>query len=222
MPLSRRALLAAPALLVLPRPARAAGEIGVTVRAQGSGALIRAGGSLALQPDVPLYEGDTVRTAADSFAELMLITATRINLGPDSAIVLDRYTADLGGEITIGGAMAFDRSEDLAPVDLTFRTAFAQIGVRGTRFFAGQIRRNRGALATVSPFAVFAERGRVEVSRQGETRTLGPGDGVQVETTKASLRRGLALQTASPPLRLGAVVRWREEKIAAAFATVGL
>ena len=97
--------------------------------------------------------------------------------------------------------MVFDRPENLRPLDLTVRSTFARIGVRGTRFFAGP---SKGV------FAVFVERGSVEVSGSargaGSTRILGPGEGVDI--TRAG--------------RAGPVVRWGQARIDAAFASVGL
>jgi hypothetical protein len=164
----------------------------------GHGTLERAGAVNPLEADLALFEGDLVRTGPEAFAELLLTTATRINLGPQSEIGIDRFVADLGGDISIGGAMVFDRPDDLVPIDLTVRTAFAQIGVRGTRFFVGP---SNGA------YAVFTERGQVTVTVGDTTRTLGPGDGVNISPE------------GRPP---GEVVKWGAARIVAAFASVGL
>lgn len=130
----------------------------------------------------------------------MLAPATRINLGPDSEIGIDSFTASLGGQISLGGAMVFDRPEDLPPIDLTVRSAFARIGVRGTPFFAGP---SKGV------FAVFVARGSVRVGAPGgfgSARILGPGEGVDI----------------ARPGRPGPVVRWGQARVDAAFASVGL
>ena len=179
--------------MLLATQVRAAGEIGHAVRTAGAPVLLRARDAV--------FDGDTVRTDPRSLAELMLAQATRISLGPSSELKIDSFTANLGGQISLGGAMVFDRPEDLPPIDLTVRSAFARIGVRGTRFFAGP---SNGV------FAVFVARGSVEVrmnNQVGGFTVLGPGEGIDI---------------ARPGGRPGPVVRWGQARIAAAFASVGL
>ncbi|MDQ1849680.1 FecR domain-containing protein [Gemmobacter fulvus] len=196
--LTRRLLLASPALSVLPRRLWAAEPIGTTRSLTGTATLTRTGGAYPLHPDDPLTEGDMVATAADSLATLELFTQTQIHLGPDAQFTIDRFTADLGGVISIGGAMVFDRLDDLPPLDLTVQSAFAQIGVRGTRFFAGP---SRGT------YGVFVARGRVVVQAVGASRTLVAGEGVDIASAGAAP---------------SAVARWGEARIAEAFAGLGL
>ncbi len=195
--LSRRAVLASLPALALARPALAADSIGTTLRLNGSGKLTREGRQTPLASGMPLAEGDTVRIGAKALAELLLNTETRINMGPETEITVARYLADIGGTITVGGAIVFDRPEDLPPVDLTFQTEFGEIGVRGTRFFFGP---SKGTMA------VFVDRGRVTVSNAGVTRRLRGGDGVD-------------MAAGQPP---SAVAKWKPPRIEAAFALVGL
>lgn len=202
MPCPRRLVLAAgAAAVVFGSQARAAGEIGHASRTAGAPSLQRARRLYPLRPRDAVFEGDTIRTDRQSLAELMLVPDTRINLGPDSEIQIDSFTAQLGGQISLGGAMVFDRPEDLPPADLTIRSAFARIGVRGTRFFAGP---SNGV------FAVFVARGSVEVrmnNQLGGFTLLEAGEGIDIP------RRGG---------RPGPVVRWGQARIDAAFASVGL
>lgn len=183
------------------RQARAAGRIGHAVRTAGAPSLQRAQSLYPLRARDEVFEGDTVRTDLRSLAELMLAEATRISLGPNSELVIDSFTANFGGQISLGGAMVFDRPEDLPPIDLTVRSAFARIGVRGSRFFAGP---SKGV------FAVFVARGSVEVrmnNQVGGFTLLGPGEGVDIARAGG---------------RPGPVVRWGQARIDAAFASVGL
>lgn len=176
--------------------------MGVTLAAFGSGALVRGGVEAALVADTALFENDTLRTGEGSFAALRLVTEATINLGPFSEITLDAFTASLGGTLTLGGAMVFDRPDDLPPLDHTVLTAFAQIGVRGTRFFAGP---SNGVPA------IFCARGVVTVTRGQARVDLGPGEGIELPDTAAGSED-----------RLGDVLRWSEARIAAAYASVGL
>jgi len=198
MTISRRLLLSLPALALLPRGAFAQAAIGTTRALTGQASLTRAGTSADLHQSDPLMEGDEIATMAASTAALELFTATQINLGPETRFTLDRFTADLGGVVSIGGAMVFDRPEDLPKLDLTVQSAFARIGVRGTRFFCGP---SKGV------YGIFVARGAIEVVAGGETRRLGPGDGIDI------VRPGAAPS---------AVAQWKAPRIAAAFASVGL
>lgn len=179
-------------------PALAADEIGQVVATQGSAILQRAATLMPIGPDDALYERDLVQTGVQSYAELFLNEATQINLGPETALEIDSFVAAIGGQFTIGGTMAFDRPDDLPPIDLTLRTAFARIGVRGTRFFVGP---SQGV------FSVFVARGAVQVSAADVTLRLFTGEGVEI---------------ADPGAAPSDIVRWGEARIAAAFASVGL
>ncbi len=189
---------AAAAGFLLPLPASAALSIGRSVKARGTATLLRAEAASRLAPGADLFEGDTVKTGAKSFAELVLKTATQINLGPDSEVGIDRFVANMGGVINVGGAIAFDRPENLSPLDLNVNTAFARIGVRGTRFFAGP---SKGV------YAVFVDRGSVNVRSGWSVRRLNAGDGVDIPEAGG---------------RLGKVAQWGEPRIVAAFKSVGV
>lgn len=197
--ISRRTLLLSAAALPLARPARADARdpLGAVLTATGSGTLTHLGQSQPLVAGLALGDGDTVATGLDGLALLFLNEETRINLGLSSSIELAGFLAEIGGTINLGGAMVFDRPEGRPPVDIRFVTAFGEIGVRGTRFFAGPSR---------GDFAVFVQRGQVSVSNAGESRVLNPGEG-------CSMHAG-----AAP----GAVTPWGEARIAEAFASLGL
>jgi hypothetical protein len=196
---NRRAALLFPVLGLLPTKIfGTTAEIGTTLGLTGSASLNRAGATLALYPQTSLLVGDQVETSAGSTAALELFTSTLINLGPEAQFLIDVFSAEIGGTVTVGGAMVLDRAEDLPKLDLTVQNAFAQIGVRGTRFFAGP---SKGV------YGVFVARGSVEVTAAGQTRLLGPGDGVDI---------------ASPGAAPGPVAQWKPPRIAEAFESVGL
>lgn len=196
--LTRRTVIVATGLLPLaPHLAFAETSIGRADAVDGTVSLKHRDNVIQLQSGDPLNEGDTVETGADGLALLMLNKDTKINIGSDSSVVLAQYLAEVGGTLQIGGAIVFDRSDDLAPIELTFETAYGQIGVRGTRFFAGP---SKGS------YAVFCQRGRVTVTNAGVTRDLGAGDGVNMAEGTAPTE----------------VAKWGEARIVEAFASVGL
>ena len=170
--------------------------VGKVVSIDGSVALEREKTNVDLSPEDSLLINDRVMTREDGFAQLLLDDRTRINLGASSELTIDQFIVDQGGTISMGGAMLFDRPADLPPTDITILTAFGQIGVRGTRFFAGP---------TKGKFSVFADHGSVVVSGGGEERILAAGDGVEFEAIGAAP---------------GPVVQWGEARIVEAFASV--
>ena len=200
--LSRRSLLALTpaALLALSlRPAWAATSIGKAVTVNGLADLRRGATVGTLMPDTEIMIDDEVITRTDGSAQLLLTPDTVVNLGAGARLLIDAFIANQGGTLTLGsGALAFDRPEGAAPEDTTIKTAFAMIGVRGTKFFAGPSK---------DVFGVFVERGSVRVLAAGVSRVLHDGDGVDIAAP------------GSPPSE---VKKWGAPRIAAAYASVGL
>lgn len=196
--LTRRTVILLP--LALPAAAWAAGEtapLGDVRAVTGDGTLTRDGIAVPLVPGTALVDQDRVTTGEAGLALLWLNERTQINLGPASTLELASFLSEIGGTIQVGGAMVFDRPDDLPPLDATFVTAFGEIGVRGTRFFVGPSR---------GQYAVFVQRGHVTVSNAGVTRDLHPGDGCAM------------FEGAAP----GEVSPWGEARIVEAFASLGL
>ena len=152
-----------------------------------------------LKAGASLMDHDFVTTGKESFAELALGDDTSLLLGSETELLIDSFIAGQGGVIELGtGQMVFDRPEGLGKIDLTMRTAFGMIGVRGTKFFAGP---NRGV------FAVFVEHGRVEVTGGGVTKAVSRGEGVEIK---------------APGEAPGEVTQWGEARIREAYASVGI
>lgn len=152
-----------------------------------------------LKAGTSLMDHDFVKTGAKSFASLELGDDTSLLLGSDTELLIDTFIAGQGGTIELGtGQMVFDRPEGLAKIDLTMRTAFGMIGVRGTKFFAGP---SRGV------FGVFVEHGLVEVTGGGVTRQVGRGQGVDIAT---------------PGAVPSEVAQWGDARIREAYASVGI
>lgn len=119
-----------------------------------------------------VFVGDTVMTAFQSRVSMQMGEATRIRLGENARLRIDRYLMGVGGTLTLGsGPMLFDRPSGARPEALKIRGAFGVIAVRGTRFFAGP---SQGKLA------VFVDRGSVSVTSGGSTVTLVAGEGTDV------------------------------------------
>lgn len=198
---SRRHLLAGVPALIAARilPARANSAIGEAADVRGMVHARQPDAQRSLASGGELLVQDEVETQADSFARLDLSGGTRVHLGSRARLLIDSFVADMGGVLELGeGAMVFDRAEDLSKLDVTVRSRFGLIAVRGTTFFAGP---NRDV------FAVFVKRGTVDVAAAGETRRLVAGEGVDIPLPGA------------PP---GDVRQWGDARIREALASAGL
>lgn len=200
--LSRRLFMAGGALALTGigiRATQANATIGKAVEITGAVTRKQADRLEGLKAGASLMDHDFVTTGRESFAELALGDDTSLLLGSETELLIDTFIAGQGGTIELGtGQMVFDRPEGLAKIDLTMRTAFGMIGVRGTKFFAGP---SRGV------FGVFVEHGLVEVTGGGVTRQVGRGQGVDIATPGA------------PPSE---VAQWGDARIREAYASVGI
>lgn len=190
--------LSGAALVLGSTKGRAEDPIGSVREARGQVEVERGGLREDLEVDGPIMIRDRVSTGASSFAALALGAVTLVRLGGEVDLVIDSFIAEQGGVLDIGaGPILFDRPEAAPPIDMTIRTAFGLIGVRGTKFFAGP---SNGV------FGVFVERGRVSVLAAGERRRLEAGEGVDIS---------------SPGAAPGEVKAWGAPRIAAAYRSVG-
>lgn len=200
--LSRRFFIAGAALALTGigiRTTQANAIIGKAVEITGDVTRKQAERLEGLKAGASLMDHDFVKTGKVSFASLELGDDTSLLLGSETELLIDTFIAGQGGVIELGtGQMVFDRPEGLAKIDLTVRTAFGMIGVRGTKFFAGP---SRGA------FAVFVEHGLVEVSGGGVMRQVAPGQGVEIAT---------------PGAAPGEITQWGEARIREAYASAGI
>jgi hypothetical protein len=209
--------IAAATALMASRTLAAGDVLGQVVSVEGSLVRDAAGTSQLLRDGDALAENDAVATKKDSFAKLKLGADTHIFLGPETQLWIDHYLADQGGELElVSGQMVFDRPEGLPRIDVTVRTSFGMIGVRGTKFFAGP---NRGT------FSVYVEHGKVEVANGGVSRRVLGGEGVQIAPPDGAVR-SLGSQPdikAMARLAIPSVpAAWDQTRVNEAFASVGL
>jgi ferric-dicitrate binding protein FerR (iron transport regulator) len=155
-----------------------------------------------LAPAAPIMIEDLLSTGPEARLACRLERGMELRLGANASLRVDR--AVLGGPRpglalrSFGGPVLMEIPPAAAgasrpPVALVL--PWAQVGVRGTRFFAGE---------SDGRNAVFVARGRVEVSTPSGRAELGAGEGVDVGEGG-----------------LGPVVRWGEARIARALALVG-
>lgn len=206
--LTRRETLGLAGVLALSPilPAFADDEIGKVLEAKGDVLKSQNDIETKLRSGTLLANNDLVTTGAKSFASLTLGADTKITMGEKTEVLLDSFLAEQGGTLDlVNGDMVFDRPEGKPKIDLTIRTTFGQIGVRGTKFFAG---RNRGN------YAVFVEHGLVEVHSGLTVRKVGAGEGVDIASDAKT--RSLFGGDVSD------VKRWGKGRIEEAYKSVGL
>ena len=125
---------APPALAQQPAPA------GTIKIASGAVFIVRASGTVPAVAGAPVYEADTLRTGADGKLGVTLKDDTRLSLGPNSEIRLDRFAYEpaegqLGFVLKVVRGMAAyvsGKIAKIAPDAVRLETPSAIVGVRGT------------------------------------------------------------------------------------------
>jgi ferric-dicitrate binding protein FerR (iron transport regulator) len=179
--MNRRFFLPSMLLLSLCCPAilsAAATAIGVVAELRGEAVaeLNEMRRSLGFQSSV--FLGDTLRTGENSRLGVLLAERTRLRLGAETTVTVDRFIAEAGGELSLGsGTLLLEAPSETLPKGLTVQSPFALIAVRGTSFFAGPIE---------GVFGVFVESGSVEVTAGGTTVQLATGEGTDIAQAGAA------------------------------------
>jgi len=187
-------------------PAFADDRIGEVLDAKGNVLKTQNDIETRISSGAPLNNNDLMTTGEKSFASMMLGSDTKIIMGSNTEVMLDSFLAEQGGTLElVSGDMVFDRPEGMPKIDLTIRTTFGQIGVRGTKFFTG---RSRGNLA------VFVEHGLVEVKSGTTIRKVAAGQGVDI----ASDAKTRSLFGAD----VSEIKTWGKGRIEEAYKSVGL
>jgi hypothetical protein len=184
--------------------AHAATPIGSVARIQGVAERVQGAGGEALAPGSRIYLDEAIRTGAGARLELLFLDGTRLTVGENARLTLDRYVyrpAEAGSRLSfaVAGAFRFVSGKlGKAPAArVSVRTPVATIGVRGTDFWGGPIDRQYGVFLIEGSVVVTSATGRATLSR--------PGSGVNI-------RR--------PGAAPGPVTEWPADKVRRAVATV--
>jgi hypothetical protein len=132
---------ALPLALLLPA-AQAADEVGQIKVARGQVSVDRGGRALPAQVGMELLAADVVKTGADGSAGITMRDDSRLSIGPNSVLALERFDfdptthqgrfdsrLDRGTLAAVSGRLARQ-----SPDAMTVRTPSAVLGVRGTEF----------------------------------------------------------------------------------------
>jgi ferric-dicitrate binding protein FerR (iron transport regulator) len=161
------------AMVMTLRPANAqtTEPAGVIEEIKGEGFAESPAARRALERNSPVFVADLVGTGAASRLLIQLGEQTRVRLGEQARLIIDRYLVEAGGEFRLeAGAMHFDRLPGKTS-PLRIRSPYGLIAVRGTRFFAGP---------SADVFGVFVERGSVSVTAGGREVVLLMGQGTDI------------------------------------------
>jgi hypothetical protein len=108
--------------------------------ASGSAVIVRNNGTVPARPGQPVFATDALRTGADGSVGVTLKDDTRLSLGPNSEVRIERYVfapaeGGLGMVLKfVRGVAAYvsGRIAKLAPDSIRLETPAAIVGVRGT------------------------------------------------------------------------------------------
>ena len=130
----------------------------------------------------PVHLNDELRTGTDGLLQVTFSDDTVLTLGENASVVIDRYVFDPDqgiGEVllqTTQGALRFatGRLKELHEKTITVATPVADIGIRGTEFWAGLIDEE---------YSVLLLEGAISVNNQAGSVTLStPGQGTQIRS----------------------------------------
>ena len=122
--------------------AQAQDAAGVVKIIQGNVQILRDGKSIPAAVGTEVMAGDVLRTAADSNAGVMLKDDTRVALGPNSQVALDKFAFNantheggmfvsvLKGTLSMISGLLVKAN----PRQVLVKTPTATIGIRGTEF----------------------------------------------------------------------------------------
>jgi hypothetical protein len=138
------ALWATAVILLLGTAEAATSSVGMVKVAEGTAIVQRGDQTLPARPGLTLLEGDTLRTGADGRLGVVLRDDTRVSLGPETEIRIDRFLfAPSQGQLALvlkmlRGVAAYvsGKIAKLSPDAVRVETPVAVVGVRGTRFAA--------------------------------------------------------------------------------------
>ncbi|PYM53024.1 MAG: hypothetical protein DMD79_27215 [Candidatus Rokuibacteriota bacterium] len=125
-------------------PGRTDPPVGVVKVVKGEALVQRAGQSLPARDGMGLAEGDLLRTGPDGRLGVLLRDDTRLSLGPDSEIRIDRFAfAPAQGNLALvlrmlRGAATYvsGKLAKLSPEAVRVETPVGIVGIRGTQFAA--------------------------------------------------------------------------------------
>jgi hypothetical protein len=189
----------------LAAPAEAAGpSVGMVSRVQNAGTVVTDGNAVTAKVGTVVHMEDSVQTGSGGRMEVTFRDGTKVTLGENANIVIDKYVFDPDrgvGEASLNvteGAFRFvtGRMKEMSNKSITVTTTAAQIGVRGTNFIGGTV---------AGKYGVYVFSGAIEATAQGASVVVPAGQGTFIPLGGAP----------------GAPAAWTAEQIAQILDTIG-
>ncbi len=150
---------------------------GTVAGMQGNATARRGGEQRSLGMGQQIFVSERIQTAASSRLQARLGPATQLYMGENTRVMIDNHLVQRGGTIHLGeGAVMFERSPPDPKPEVTIRSPYALLAVRGTTVFAGP---SNGV------FGVFVVLGEVDVSNGAGSVRLRAGEGTNIATPGA-------------------------------------
>jgi hypothetical protein len=209
LPFALRAL-AVLCIVVAPFTDLAADEdrsaVGVVNKVENEGSIAVASAARPAIVGMAVHMKDELRTGANGRMLVTFLDNTRLTLGENTSVMIDRFVYDpdkgIGQTILRSSKGAFryvtGRVKDLKENSIIVSTAFADIAVRGTEFWGGPIDAKYGVLLLEGEVTVSNQAGRVTLSKTGEgTNIPSPLDPPDEPTiwSEAKVARAIATVT---------------------------
>jgi hypothetical protein len=148
-----------------------ASRVGVVNKVENEAQVISASGAVTATIGTPVHMKDELHTAANARLQVTFLDETQLTLGEHASVVIDRYVYDPNrgvGETFLQvtkGAFRFatGRIKEMKDSKIAVSTPLADIGVRGTEFWGGQL----------DKYGVLLLEGKVTVSNQAGERHVG-------------------------------------------------
>jgi hypothetical protein len=148
-----------------------ASRVGVVNKVENEAQVISASDAVTATIGTPVHMKDELRTAANARLQVTFLDETQLTLGEHASVVIDRYVYDPNrgvGETFLQvtkGAFRFatGRIKEMKDSKIAVSTPLADIGVRGTEFWGGQL----------DKYGVLLLEGKVTVSNQAGERHVG-------------------------------------------------
>jgi len=154
----------------------AAAQVGSVTRVQNQAQV----GSESAAVGASVHMNDHLRTGANARLEVTFQDGTRLTLGENADVIVDRYVynpAKSKGEMLLNASqgalrLATGKLKEMNNRDIKVATPYAALAVRGTEFWSGPIDGQYGALLL---------HGKVRVSnRAGAVNLVTPGQGTDI------------------------------------------
>src|SRR5262245_10502635 len=158
-------------LLTLPFSAGAAESVGAVSRVQNQAQV----GATTAVVGAPVHMNDRLRTGANARLEVTFNDNSKLTLGENANVVIDRYVYNpnkSSAQVVLNatqGALRFagGKIEQMNQKNIVVNTPNAALAVRGTHFWAGPIDGQYGVLLLNGKVGVSNRAGAVTLARPG-------------------------------------------------------